>query len=70
MSVYKSSDGTRSESDRDLMGAGDVPLVTPGCAVMNLTLDETVIKEQVSVVRGESKLLLGYLQSNRSIRSL
>ena len=57
--IYKSSCGTLSKSDRELFGAGDVPLMTLGCAVMNLTLAETVIKEGVYVVRGASKLLLG-----------
>ena len=57
--IYKSSYGVLSKSDRELVGVGDVPLVTLGCAVMNLTLAETVIKEQVYVVRGASKLLLG-----------
>ena len=57
--IYKSSYGALSKSDRELVGAGDVPLMTLGCAVMNLTLAETVIKEQVYVVRGASKLLLG-----------
>ena len=57
--IYKSSYGTLSKSDRELVGAGDVPLMTLGCAVMNLTLAETVIKERVYVVRGASKLLLG-----------
>ena len=57
--IYKSSYGTLSKSDRELVGAGDVPLVTLGCAVMNLSLAETVIKERVYVVRGASKLLLG-----------
>ena len=56
--TYKSSCGTLSKSDRELVGAGDVPLMTLGCAVMDLTLAETVIKEQVYVVRGASKLLL------------
>ena len=51
--------GALSKSDRELVGAGDVPPMTLGCAVMNLTLAETVIKEQVYVVRGASKLLLG-----------
>jgi len=55
--IYKSSYGMLSKSDRELVRAGDVPLVNLGCAVMNLTLDETVIK--VYVVRGASKLLLG-----------
>ena len=57
--MYKSSYGMLSKSDRELVGAGDVPLVTLGCAVMNLILAETVIKEQVYIVRGASKLLLG-----------
>lgn len=57
--IYKSSYGTLSKSDRELVGAGDVPLKTLGCAVMNLTQDETVIKERVYVVSGASKLLLG-----------
>jgi len=57
--ICKSSFGTLSKSDRELVGAGDVPLVTHGCAVMNLTLAQTVIKERVYVVRGASKLLLG-----------
>ena len=43
--IYKSSYGTLSKSDRELVGAGDVPLKTLGCAVMNLKQDETVIKE-------------------------
>jgi len=33
--------------------------VTLGCAVINLSLAETVIKERVYVVRGASKLVLG-----------
>ena len=57
--IYKSSYGPLSKSDRELVGAGDVPLATLGCAVMNLTLAGTVIKEQVYIVRGASKLLLG-----------
>ena len=57
--IYKSSYGILSKSDRELVGAGDVPLMTLGCAVMNLTLAQTVIKERVYVVRGASKLLLG-----------
>ena len=57
--IYKSSYGTLSKSDRELVGVGDVPLVTLECAVMNLSLDETVIKERVYVVRGASELLLG-----------
>ena len=57
--IYKSSYGTLSKSHRELVGAGDVPLMTLGCGVMNLTLAETVIKERVYVVRGASKLLLG-----------
>ena len=57
--IYKLSYGMLSTSDRELVGAGDVPLVTLGCAVMNLTLDETIIEERVYVVRGASKLLLG-----------
>ena len=55
--IYKSSYGMLSKCDRELVRKGDVPLVNLGCAVMNLTLDETVIK--VYVVRGASKLLLG-----------
>ena len=39
--IYKSSYGTLSKSDRELVGAGDVPLMTLGCAVMNLALVET-----------------------------
>ena len=57
--IYKSSFGKLSKSDRELVGAGDVPLVTLGCAVMNFSLAETVITERVYVVRGVSKLLLG-----------
>ena len=57
--IYKSSYGTLSKSDRELVGAGDVALKTLGCAVMNLKQDETVIKERVYVVSGASKLLLG-----------
>ena len=55
--IYKSSYETLS--DRELVGAGDVPLMTLRCAVMKHTLAETVIKEQVYIVRGTSKLLLG-----------
>ena len=33
------------KSDIELVGGGDVPLVTFECAVMNLTLAETVIKK-------------------------
>lgn len=58
-SNYKPSYGTLSESDRELVGAGDFPLVTLGCAVVNLTLNVTIVKERVYVVRGASKLLLG-----------
>lgn len=57
--IYKSSYGTLSKSDRELVGAGDVALKTLGCAVMNIKQDETVIKERVYVVSGASKLLLG-----------
>ena len=57
--IYKSSYRTLSKSDRELVGAGDVPLKTLGCAVMNLKQDKTVIKEQVYIVSGASKLLLG-----------
>ena len=55
--IYKSSYEMLSKSDRELVREGDVPLVNLGCAVMNLTLDETVI--EVYVVRRASKLLLG-----------
>ena len=64
--IYKSSYVMLSKSDRDLVGVGDVPLVSLGCAVLNRTLAETVIKEQVYIVRGASKLLLGVA----AIRSL
>ena len=64
--IYKSSYGTLSKSDRELVGPGDVPLVTLGCAVINVALAETVIEERVCVVRGACKLLLGV----PSIRSL
>jgi len=57
--IYKSSYRTLSKSDRELVGAEDVPLVTLGCAVISLPLAETVIKERVYVVGGASKLLLG-----------
>ena len=57
--IYKSSYGTLSKSDRELVGAGSIPLVTLGFAVMILTLGETVIKERVYLVSGASKLLLG-----------
>ena len=57
--IYKSSYETLSKSDRELVGAGDIPLVTLGCEVMNLTPDEKVIKERVYAVRWASKLLLG-----------
>ena len=57
--IYKSSYGTLSKSYGALVGAGDVPLKTLGCAVMDLTPAETVIKERVSLVIGASKLLLG-----------
>ena len=57
-SIYKASYGKLSESDRELVGVGDVPLATLVCALMNLTLDETVIEERVHVVREASKLFL------------
>ena len=57
--IYKSSNKTLSKSDRDLVGAGDVPLVTLECAVMNLSPAETVIKERSYVVRGACKPLFG-----------
>ena len=57
--IYKSSYGTLSKSVRELVLAGDVPLVTHGCAVINITLAETVISERVYVVRLASKVLLG-----------
>ena len=57
--IYKSSYGTLSKSDRELVLAGDVPLVTLYCAVMNITLAETVISERVYEDRLASKLLLG-----------
>ena len=57
--IYKSSYGTLSKSDRELVLAGDVPLVTLYCAVMNITLAETVISERVYVVIMASKVLLG-----------
>ena len=57
--IYKSSYGILSKSDRELVGAGDVPLVTLACAVMNITLAETVISERVYVVIMASKVLLG-----------
>ena len=55
--IYKSSYEMLSKSGRELVREGDVPLVNLGCAVMKLTLYETVIK--VYVVRRASKLLLG-----------
>ena len=57
--IEKSSYGTLSKSDRELVLAGDVPLVTLGCAIMNITLAETVISERVYEDRLASKLLLG-----------
>ena len=42
----------------NLLEQGHVPLMTLGCTVMNLTLAETVTKEQVYVVSEASKLLL------------
>ena len=58
-SVYKESYGTLSKPDRELVGAGDVPLTTVGFAPMTLALNQTVIEERVYVVKGASKLLLG-----------
>ena len=60
--IYKSSYGALSKSDRELVGAGDVPLATLGCAVMNLTLAGTVIKKQV-YIEGHPSCFLGYLPS-------
>lgn len=57
--IYKSLYGSLSKSDRGLFGAGNVPLVTHGCAVINLSIAETVIKKRVYVIRGASKLRLG-----------
>ena len=51
--------GTLSKSDGGLVGAGDVTLVTLGCAVMNLTQAEAAIKKRLYVVRGASYLLPG-----------
>ena len=58
-SVYKESYGTLSKPDRELVGAGDIPLTTVGFAPMTLALNQTVIEEQAYVVKGASKLLLG-----------
>jgi len=65
-SVYKESYGTPSKPDRELVGAGDVPLTRVGFALMNLALDEIVIEERVFLVKGASKLLLG-IPVNRSL---
>ena len=64
--TYKASYVKLSESDREFVGAGDVPLMTLGCVPMSLTLDDKVIEKRVYVVRGASKLLLG----KPAIRSL
>ena len=58
-STSKSLYRVLSKSDREHVGTGNFPLTTLGCAVMNPTLAETVIKEEVYIIRGASKLLLG-----------
>lgn len=57
-SPYKESYGPLSKADRELVGAGDVPLMTLGFALMNLALPKTIIQERVYIVKGASKLLL------------
>ena len=58
-SLHKETCGALSEPDRELVGAGDVPLKTLGWIPMNLTLGDKGVEERVYVVRGASKLLLG-----------
>jgi len=41
----KESHGTLSKPDRELIGAGDVPMATMGFALINLALDEIGIEE-------------------------
>ena len=57
---YKPSFGNLSVPDRKLVGAGDATLDTIGCVTMELKHEnKTQITEQVYVVRGATKLLLG-----------
>ena len=58
-SVYRESFGELRAPDRELVGAGDSPLETVGMANMKLSLGNTCIVEQVYVVKGATKLLLG-----------
>ena len=58
-SAYKESHGTLSKPDRELVGAGDVPLTTVGFAIMNLVSEAKAIAERVYIGQGASKLLLG-----------
>lgn len=57
-SPYKESYGPLSKADRELVGAGDVPLMTLGFALTNLALPKTIIQERVYIFKGASKLLL------------
>ena len=65
-SPYKESYGPLSKADRELVGAGDVLLMTLRFALINLALQKTIIQERVYIVKGASKLLLGMT----AIRSL
>ena len=58
-SLYKELHGLLSKADRELVGAGDVPLMTLGFALMKLALYKTIIQERVYIVKGASQLLLG-----------
>ena len=58
-SAYKEDFGKLEPAERRLVGAGETPLETIGCVNMVLKHGETRINEQVYVVRGATKLLLG-----------
>ena len=47
------------QPDRELVGAGDVPLTAVGFTIMNLVSEDKAIAERVYIVKGASKPLLG-----------
>ena len=62
-SLYKESYEPLSQADRELVGAGDVPLRTLGFAPMTLALHKTRIQERVYIVKGHPNCFSLYPQS-------
>ena len=58
-SAYKESYGKLSKPDRELVGAGDVPLTTVGFTIMNLISEDKAVADRVYIFKEASKLLLG-----------